>query len=71
MPNGADFAVLIATTRPGSATGSGLSRMASAKLNIAEVAPIPMAMEQMATVVKTGSLRKTLSAWLTDVMGRS
>jgi hypothetical protein len=45
--------------------------MASAKLNMAEVAPIPMAMEQMVTAVKTGSLRKTLSAWLTDVTGRS
>src|SRR3974390_1284990 len=68
-PNGADFAVLIATTRSGSATGKGLNSIASPKLNMAEVAPMPMAMEQIATAVKPGSLRSTRKACLTDVMG--
>jgi hypothetical protein len=31
--------------------------MASAKLNIAQVAPMPIASEPIATVVNTGSLR--------------
>src|SRR5579864_1383549 len=65
-PNRADFVVLIATTREGWATGSGLSRIASAKLKPAEVAPMPIAMEQIATAVKPGSLRSTRKAWPTD-----
>jgi hypothetical protein len=37
-----------------------------AKLNIAEVAPMPIASEQIATAVKTGSLRKTRKAWVRE-----
>ena len=61
-PKGAEVLVLMATTRSGSATDSGLSSIASAKLNMAEVAPMPMAMEQMATAVKPGSFRSTRKA---------
>jgi len=55
--NGAEMAVLIAATRSGRMTGSDRSSMASAKLNIAQVAPMPIASEPIATVVNTGSLR--------------
>src|ERR1041385_3419340 len=42
--------------REGSRTGSGRSSRASAKLNIADVAPIPMASEHTLTSVKPGVL---------------
>jgi hypothetical protein len=57
-------AVLIVTTRSGATTGSGRSRSASAKLNIADVAPMPRAREAIATIVKPGSLRSTRNACL-------
>jgi hypothetical protein len=66
-PKTLDVAVLIATTRSGRRTGSGRSSIASAKLNIAEVAPMPSASEQIATIVKPGSFRSTLGAWRMDV----
>jgi hypothetical protein len=57
-PNGAGAAVLIVTTRRGSTTGNGRCSIESAKLNIADVAPMPMAREQIATTVKPESLRR-------------
>ncbi len=54
-----------AAARSSSAAGSGLSTIESTKLNMAEVEPMLMAMEEIATVVKTGSRM----AWLPDVRG--
>ena len=48
------LAVVTAAIRMGSGTGSGRRISASAKLNMAEVAPIPMASEQMLTSVNPG-----------------
>jgi len=42
--------------------GNGFGSMTSAKLNMAEVAPMPMDVEQMDTAVKPGSLRSTRKA---------
>jgi hypothetical protein len=47
-------------------TGSDRSSMASAKLNIAQVAPMPIASEPIATVVNTGSLRQYCSLFGAD-----
>jgi hypothetical protein len=52
--------------RSGSSTGSGRNRSASAKLNIAEVAPIPMASEQMLTKVNPGDFPSSRTAWRND-----
>ena len=54
------LAVLTARTLLGSRTGSGRRSKASAKLNIAEVAPIPIASEQIAIAVNVGFLRSIL-----------
>ena len=48
-------------------TGSGRRSSAFAKLNIAEVAPIPMAIEQIATAVNTGSFRRTRYECFKDI----
>jgi len=53
-------------TRLASGTGSGRSRSASEKLNIAEVAPIPIASELTLTSVNPGVLRHSRRAWITD-----
>src|SRR5579875_3933442 len=63
VPNAAAAAELTAATRLGSRTGSGRSRRASAKLNIAEVAPIPIASEHTATVVKPLFFRSMRAAY--------
>ena len=60
------LAVVTATIRVGSGTGSGRRIRASAKLNIAEVAPIPMASEQMLTSVNPGAFSKSRKAWRKD-----
>jgi|HubBroStandDraft_1064217.scaffolds.fasta_scaffold00357_27 hypothetical protein len=56
---GAEVAVLIATTLFGRKTGSGRSRMDSAKPNIAEVAPLPMASEPIARAVKPSTTTRS------------
>src|SRR6516225_7537544 len=68
-PAKAEPAALIATTPDGSLTGSGRRRRASAKLNMADVAPMPMAMEKMEISVKPGFFSRTRKACLiSDVM---
>src|SRR6185437_1645236 len=62
IPKAAEEVVVTATTRLGSITGNGRRSRASAKLNIAEVAPMPMAREQTATMVKLGFLRSIRAA---------
>lgn len=56
VSNAAELAVVIAATLLGFSTGSG-RRSASAKLNMTEVAPIPMAKEQTAMAVNARFLR--------------
>jgi hypothetical protein len=65
-PNAAEVAVVTAATLPGSRTANGRSNSASAKLNIAEVAPMPMASEQMEINANPGERGKIRSANLRD-----
>jgi hypothetical protein len=60
------LAVVTAAIRVGSRTGSGRKISASAKLNMAEVAPIPMASEQMLTSVNPGAFSNSRRAWRKD-----
>jgi hypothetical protein len=55
-----------ATTPLGFITGNGRSNSASAKLKIAEFAPMPMASEHTATAVNPGFLASILAAYFTS-----
>jgi hypothetical protein len=58
--------MLTEAMRLGSGTGSGRSSKASAKLNMAEVAPMPMASEQTLTMMNPGDWRHKRIAWRKD-----
>ena len=62
-----EVAVLTDTTLFGCATGSGRSSILFARLNMEDVAPIPTAIEHIATTVKVGSFRNTRNACFSDV----
>ena len=63
LENAAVLAMVTAAIRVGSRTGKGRKIRASEKLNIAEVAPMPMASEQMLTSVNPGLLASSRRAW--------
>ncbi len=54
------------TTPLGFITGNGRSSNASAKLKMAELAPMPMASEQTATAVNAGFFASILTAYFTS-----
>jgi hypothetical protein len=60
------LAVVTAAIRVGSRTGSGRKISASAKLNMADVAPIPIASEQTPTSVNPGLFINRRKAWRID-----
>src|ERR1035441_4932760 len=58
---------LTVSTWLGFGTGNGRNRRASARLNMAEFAPMPSASESTATVVKPGVFRNIRNAyWMSD-----
>src|SRR5205814_8880556 len=66
-----DAVVPTVKTSPGRATGSGRSSSASAKLKMAQLAPMPMASERTEMMVKPGLLARIRTPYLTSCHSRS